>query len=101
MQVTQCSMGFLCVFRQVVLTDRYRLTNTHTALMVKVIADDNEKDDDDSLLELARSVVGILVAARGLVMVSKQRSADALIGARKHLALRSAAVVRLMTLITN
>ena len=67
MQVTQCSMGFLCVFRQVVLTDKYRLTNTHTALIVKVIADDNEKDDDDSLLQLARSVLMIL--ARGLVMV--------------------------------
>ena len=92
MQVTQCSMGFLCVFRQVVLTDKYRLTNTHTALIVKVIADDNEKDDDDSLLQLARSVLMILtratlvmVFARGLVMVlaratlvmvCQQRSAD-------------------------
>ena len=40
---------------------------TCRVLIVKVIADDYEKDDDDSLLELARSVVGILVAARGLV----------------------------------
>ena len=92
MQVTQCSMGFLCVFRQVVLTDNYRLTNTHTALIVKVIAGDNEKDDDDSLLQLARSVLMILtraalvmILARGLVMVlaratlvmvCQQRSAD-------------------------
>ena len=97
MQVTQCSMGFLCVFRQVVLTDKYRLTNTHTALIVKVIADDNEKDDDDSLLQLARSVLMILAAralVRGfaralvmvlaratLVMVCEQRSADTLVGA--------------------
>ena len=80
-------MGFLCVFRQVVLTDKYRLTNTHTALIVKVIADDNEKDDDDSLLQLARSVLMILaratlvmiLAARALVMVCQQRSADTLV----------------------
>ena len=79
-------MGFLCVFRQVVLTDKYRLTNTHTALIVKVIADDNEKDDDDSLLQLARSVLMILarglvmVLARAtLVMVCQQRSADTLV----------------------
>ena len=75
MQVTQCSMGFLCVFRQVVLTDKYRLTCVHTALIVKVIADDNEKDDDDSLLQLARSVLMILARAT-LVMVCQQRSAD-------------------------
>ena len=93
MQVTQCSMGFLCVFRQVVLTDNYRLTNTHTALIVKVIADDNKKDDDDSLLQLARSVLmiltratlvmilarGLVMVCRTLVMICKQRSADTFI----------------------
>ena len=96
-------MGFLCVFRQVVLTDKYRLTNTHTALIVKVIAGDNEKDDDDSLLQLARSVLMILARAtlvmilaratlvmvfaratlvmicRSLVMICQQRSADTLV----------------------
>ena len=82
------------------MTDNYHASYTMlnglslcvSSLNVKVIADDNKKDDDDSLLQLARSVLMILAAralvmilARGLVMVlaratlvmvCQQRSAD-------------------------
>ena len=94
MPVTACSSQ--CAF-SVCFVRQFSLINIdqdiHTALIVKVIADDYKKDDDDSLLQLARAVLMIfarataaaliaMILARALAMISEQRSADTFVGAR-------------------
>ena len=73
-------LGFLFVFCQVILTDKYWLT--WHSISVTVITDDYKKDYEDSLLQFARPVMMMVLGCRttASVFLTKQWSADTLVG---------------------